>query len=117
MFHVNFYREEDGSKPVGDFIRNLDVKLKAKVVSDLHRLEMLGNEARFPLSKYLAEDIFELRTILGNNIVRILYFFDDGEIIIATNGFVKKQQKTPQSEILLAKQRRLIYLKRKEHGQ
>ena len=55
----------------------------------------------------------ELRTILGNNIVRILYFFDEGETIIATNGFIKKQQKTPRSEILLAKQRRTIYLKRK----
>ena len=56
----------------------------------------------------------ELRTILGNNIVRILYFFDEDEIIIATNGFVKKQEKTPRSEILLAKQRRTIYLTRKE---
>ena len=108
MFSVDFYREEDGSKPVGDFIRTLDVKMKAKVVSDLHRLE-----ARSPLSKYLEDDIFELRTILGNNIVRILYFFDEGETIIATNGFIKKQQKTPRSEILLAKQRRTIYLKRK----
>ena len=82
MFSVDFYREEDGSKPVGDFIRTLDVKMKAKVVSDLHRLEMLGNEARSPLNKYLEDDIFELRTILGNNIVRILYFFDEGETII-----------------------------------
>lgn len=46
-------------------------------------------------------------------LVRILYFFDEGETIIATNGFIKKQQKTPRSEILLAKQRRTIYLKRK----
>lgn len=114
MFSVNFYREEDGSKPVGDFIRTLDVKMKAKVVSDLYRLEMLGNEAQSPLSKFLEDDIFELRTIQGNNIVRILYFFDEEEIIIATNGFVKKQQKTPQSEIQLAKQRRAIYLRRKE---
>lgn len=115
MFSVNFYREEDGSKPVADFIRSLDVKMKAKVVSDLHRLEILGNEARAPLSKCLEDDIFELRTMLGSNIVRVLYFFDEGEIIIATNGFVKKQQKTPRSEILLAKQRRTAYFARKEN--
>ena len=48
------------------------------------------------------------------SIVRILYFFDEDEIIIATNGFVKKQQKTPRSEILLAKQRRAIYMAGKE---
>jgi len=114
LFSVNFYREEDGSKPVGEFIRSLDTKMKAKVVSDLHRLEMLGNEARAPLSKFLEDDIFELRSVSGSNIVRILYFFDEDEIIIATNGFVKKQQKTPRSEILLAKQRRAIYMAGKE---
>lgn len=114
MFSVNFYREEDGSKPVGEFIRSLDTKMKVKVVSDLHRLEILGNEARAPLSKFLEDDIFELCSVSGNNIVRILYFFDEDEIIIATNGFVKKQQKTPRSEILLAKQRRAIYMAGKE---
>ena len=65
MFSVDFYREEDGSKPVGDFIRTLDVKMKAKVVSDLHRLETLGNEARSPLNKYLEDDIFELNEEIG----------------------------------------------------
>ena len=48
--------------------------------------------------------------------VRILYFFDKNRIIIATNGFIKKQQKTPRSEINLAKQRRTDYHRRKESG-
>ena len=115
MFSVNFYKEEDGSKPVGDFIQGLNVKMKAKVVSDLHRPEMPENEAGSPLSKFLEDDIFELRAGLGNNIVRILYFFDGGEIIVVTNGFVKKHQKTPRNEILLAKQRRAAYFKRREN--
>ena len=66
MFRVNFFREDDGSKPVGAFIRTLDVKMKAKVVSDLNRLEMLGNEAKEPLSKHLEDDIFELRSTKNN---------------------------------------------------
>lgn len=45
-----------------------------------------------------------------------MYFFDKGQIIIATNGFVKKQQKTPRGEIDLAKQRRTDYHSRKEAG-
>ena len=72
--------------------------------------------AREPLSKELEDGIFELRTIEGDNIVRILYFFDKGRIIIATNGFVKKKQKTPRSEIDLAKDRRTDYHRRKEAG-
>ena len=42
-FQVNFYRDIDGSKPVGLFIRTLDVKMKAKVVANLHLLEEYGN--------------------------------------------------------------------------
>ncbi|MEY8309345.1 type II toxin-antitoxin system RelE/ParE family toxin [Erysipelotrichaceae bacterium 51-3] len=113
MFSIIFFRNDDGRKPVGDFIRTLDAKTKAKVVSDLHRLEMLGNEARAPLSKYLGNGTFELRSILEKNTIRILYFFDGDEIIIATNGFINKQRKTPVREIELAKRRRKIYLKRK----
>ena len=115
-FEVNFYRDKYGNKPVGIFIRNLDIKMKAKVVANLHLLEEYGNLAREPLSKELEDGIFELRIIEGNNIVRILYFFDKGQIIIATNGFVKKQQKTPMREIDLAKQRRADYFCRKETG-
>ena len=115
-FQVNFYRDIDGSKPVGLFIRTLDVKMKAKVVANLHLLEEYGNLAREPLSKELEDGIFELRSGEGNNIVRILYFFEKGQIIIATNGFVKKQQKTPRGEIDLAKQRRTDYHSRKEAG-
>lgn len=115
-FKVDFYRRPDGTKPVGEFIKSLNLKMKAKVVADLHILEEYGNMAREPLSKELNDGIFEIRTIEGNDIVRILYFFDKGRIIIATNGFVKKQQKTPKKEIDLAKQRRMDYYSRKEAG-
>ena len=115
-FIVNFYKKEDGTKPVGQFIRSLDLKMKAKVVANLHLLEEYGNMAREPLSKDLGDGIYELRTIEGNDIVRVLYFFDKDKLIIATNGFVKKQQKTPRSEIELAKYRRMDYHHRKEAG-
>ena len=90
--------------------------MKAKVVDNLHLLEEYGNLAREPLSKELEDGIFELNSGEGNNIVRIVYFFDKGQIIIATNGFFKKQRKTPRGEIDLAKQRRTNYHSRKEAG-
>ena len=113
-FEVIFYREADGRKPLSDFIRTLDIRLKAKVVANLQLLEEYGNQAREPLSKMLSDGIFEMRTICGRNCVRILYFFDGEHIIVATNGFVKKQQKTPKREIDLAKKRREDYYLRKE---
>lgn len=113
-FYVNFYRDPDGTKPVGIFIKSLPIKLKAKVVSDLHLLEEYGNLAREPLSKSVGDGIFEIRSQAGNDIVRILYFFHGDKIIIATNGFIKKQNKTPKKEIELAKARRAEYFLQEE---
>ena len=113
---MDFYKTADGSKPLISFIDSLDVKMKAKVMANLVLLEEYGNMAREPLSKPLGDGLFELRTVLGNDIVRVLYFFDGGRIIIATNGFVKKQKKTPRKEIDLAKRRRADYYRRKEAG-
>lgn len=113
-FSVYFFRETDGTKPAGIFIKSLPVKLKAKVIADLHLLEEYGNLAREPLSKPLQNGIFELRSQCGTDIVRMLYFFDDDKIIIVTNGFVKKQDKTPANEIELAKARRIIFYMQKE---
>ena len=82
-FSVDFYREEDGSKPVGQFIRSLPIQMKAKVIGNLHLLEEYGNLAREPLSKHLEDGIFELRCKTGTDIIRILYFFDENMIIMA----------------------------------
>lgn len=116
-FKVVFYREEDGSKPLGAFIRSLRNDMKAALVMDLHLLEEFGNMAREPLSKHLCDGIFELRTTVGSDIIRVLFFYDKDRIIVATNGFVKKSQKTPHFEIELAKKRRNIYYGRKESRQ
>lgn len=52
-FKVDFYKNSEGIKPLGVFIKSLDVKMKAKVVSNLQLLEEYGTHAREPLSKYL----------------------------------------------------------------
>jgi len=107
---VEFYKTEAGVKPAGDFIRSIeDVKLRAKVVRSLKLLETYGAELREPDSKALGDGIFELRTIQSDNIARCLYFFFVGNKIIVTNGFIKKQQKTPPEEIALAKKYKADY--------
>lgn len=67
---------------------------------------------REPYSKHLEDGIFELRNKVGSDITRVLYFFAIGETIVLTNGFTKKTQKTPKSEIQKAKDYRNEYLNR-----
>ena len=38
----------------------------------------------------------------GGNCYRIFFIFDEGNIVVLFNGFQKKTQKTPESEIELA---------------
>ena len=88
--------------------------MQAKIFRNLELLESRGNELREPYSKHLEDGIFEIRNKVSSDITRILYFFVIAQKIILTNGFVKKTQKTPKSEIELAKKYRNDYLNREE---
>lgn len=109
---VRFYRTEEGEEPAYSFILSLRPKLKAKVYGALELLSEVGPELRPPFSKSLGDGIFELRCHFGSDAVRVLYFFFKGRIVVLTNGFVKKTQKTPSGEIELAKKYRADYLRR-----
>jgi phage-related protein len=45
------------------------------------------------------EGLYEIRVQQGNDIFRVFCFFDEGKIIVLSNGFQKKTQKTPKNEI------------------
>lgn len=115
-FEVEFYQDINGEEPAKDFILGLNKKMRAKVLDTITLLRDNGYELREPYSKFLSEDIFELRAKVGTNITRVLYFFYFGHRIILTNGYVKKTQKTPRKEIKKAKKYRLDYISRREQG-
>ena len=62
------------------------------------------------------EDLWEVRAQTGGNIYRFLGFFDGSELLILTNAFAKKQQKTPAKEIDLARDRRTEYFQRRKRS-
>ena len=113
LFEVEYYEKSDGTYPAEEFILSQDIKMQTKLFRLLELLELKGNELREPYSKSLSDGIFEIRAIQGNNITRVLYFFVVDKKIILTNGFVKKTQKTPENEIVLAKKYREDYERRK----
>jgi phage-related protein len=45
------------------------------------------------------DGLYEIRVKQGSDIFRIFCFFDEGKLIVLANGFQKKSQKTPKSEI------------------
>ncbi len=114
-FEIVFYSKADGTEPAKDFLLNLDKKMRAKMLRTITMLSDNGTDLREPYSKSLGDGIFELRAKVGSDITRVLYFFFVGGRIVLTNGFVKKTQRTPPSEIERAKRYRDDYLNREEN--
>lgn len=101
-YEIIIYEKIDGKSPPADFIRSLEPKMKARVLKEIELLSDKGIYLREPYSKVLKNGLFELRIKVGTDLSRIIYFFFKNNKIILTNGFIKKQQKTPKSEIELA---------------
>lgn len=112
MFKVEYYCKNDGTSPVLEYVNSLDSKLKSKTIRAIDYLEIYGNKISPPYSKKLVDGIYELRVKFSSDIVRIIYFFYKDRIIVLTNGFTKKSQKTPKKEIELALKRKKEYERR-----
>lgn len=86
-----------------DFFAKQNKKIKAKIVWTLDLVEDLQRVPETYLKHIENTDgLYEIRVQLGNDIVRIFCFFDHGKLVILVNGFNKKTQKTPRSEIEIA---------------
>ncbi|MFD2970217.1 type II toxin-antitoxin system RelE/ParE family toxin [Sphingobacterium bambusae] len=57
--------------------------------------------------------LYEARIQLGSNIWRVFCFFDGDRLVILMNGFQKKTQKTPKSEIKKALKIKVEYYEQK----
>jgi phage-related protein len=83
-----------------DFLLALDIRTQNKIHKIISLLETMD---RVP-SNYIklvsgTKGLYEARVQLGSNIWRIFCFFDEGNLVILLNGFTKKTQRTPKSEI------------------
>ena len=101
--------------PAIEFINSLPEKAKKKVAYNINRVSCgeMDNE----LFKKLGDtDIWEFRTLFNGVKYRLLSFWDTerNSIVVATNGFIKKSQKTPQKEIMRAKALRTEYYNNKD---
>jgi phage-related protein len=75
-------------------------------------LTQLGISLKMPHSRSIQgeKNLFELRSKVGTNIQRVLYFHYTGQVFVLLNGFTKKDDKTPPGEIDKAKRYRQDFL-------
>jgi len=87
-----------------DYFKEFLIEQPQKVQDKIFKIiEIIEFQQRIP-EKYLkhidgTKGIYEARIKLGSDIWRVFCFFDKGKLVILLNGFQKKTQKTPKSEI------------------
>lgn len=96
---VVFYKEADGSVPTQEWLNQLSQRAQAKCRWLIERLQERGPELRRPQADYLRDDIYELRTRIGNVRYRMLYFFHGNVAAVISHGIVKKMAEVSPREI------------------
>ena len=106
--NVVFFKTDTGNEPVREWLKGLS-KEDCKVIgADILTVQYAWPVGK-PLVDNLGDGVWEVRSRLNNRIARTLFAVVDGEIVLL-HGFIKKQQRTPQDELDLAKKRKKQYL-------
>ncbi len=104
--YENYYKDFFDSQP-----RNVQEKI-------LYGMLKLKNE-QFISSKFVKsvrDGLFELRIEFQGNIYRILFIFDEGDIVVLFNGFQMMTQKLPNAVVDIALKLKNEYYELKKHG-
>jgi len=105
---VVFFKTETGNEPVREWLEGLPKEDCKIIVTDILTVQYAWPIGK-PLVDNLGDGVWEVRLRLNNRIARTLFAIVDEEIVLL-HGFIKKQQKTPQDELDLAKKRKKQYL-------
>lgn len=103
ILSVRFFATDAGGEPVREWLKGLSAQDRKTIGEDIKTVQF-GWPLGMPLVDHLEGDIWEVRIRLDNRIARVLFVIDTHTMILL-HGFIKKSQKTPKSEIDLAKQR------------
>jgi len=107
IFFKNFFE---------DFFNSLSSKVKEKIDFVLFLISVANRiPSRFFEHITGTDGLYEIRIEFESNIYRIFCCFDEGNLVVLFNGFQKKSQKTPRSEIAKALKIKAEYFKLKKN--
>ena len=101
-------------KEAFEYLQLLDVKHSNKILYNIRKAQQKHDPELF---KKLTDEIWEFRTFYQGLQYRFLAFWDKTSsietLVISTHGFVKKQSKVPDTEIVKAETKRKKYFQEK----
>jgi phage-related protein len=114
-WRIEFFEVERGTSPPRDFLTSLPPKAQVKIGRDLLLLIEFGPPMGMPQVRRMSgtTDLYELRTSLGSDDFRMLFFSPAHGHIVVLHGIRKKKERTPLRDIETAEKRRAAWLGRR----
>lgn len=102
---ARFYVTPAGRKPVREWILEIPDADRHTIGKDIQKVEF-GWPLGRPHCAPLGNGMWEVRSDLDSNrIARVIFCIGEGHMILL-HGFIKKTQRTPQADIVLALKRK-----------
>jgi len=101
---VVFYRTASGREPVREWLKKLPREDRRSIGIDMKTVQF-GWPLGMPLVRKIEPGIWEVRSSLERRIARVL-FTVIGDRMVLLHGFIKKDQKTPTTDLELARSRK-----------
>ncbi|MGL2327231.1 type II toxin-antitoxin system RelE/ParE family toxin [Oenococcus oeni] len=103
-----FDKNSDGDSDFADFLDSLPKKERTKLVSVIQKIQEVGLQEAFKMqwAAKLEDNLYEIRTRIGKEYLRGIYFHLEENQYVITHGFKKKTNKTPLKELDRGRQRR-----------
>jgi len=105
-----FFATEAGAEPVRDWLKGLSKADRIRIGGDICTVE-LGWPIGMPVCRPLGSGLYEVRTTLTDRIARVLFGIE-GDDMLLLHGFIKKSQKTPKDDLVMARNRLKKYRSR-----
>jgi len=99
-----FYQSGSGAEPVRDWLKGLDDEDKQTIGEDIATVEFSW-PVGMPTCRSLGGGLWEVRSSLPSKREARIIFAANEECMVLLHGFIKKTQKTPKSDLDLAKKR------------
>jgi phage-related protein len=115
---VEFFKKDDGTKPVGDWlhaVRAIDKDRAQSIAIGIRYFEEYpGAVVPTKIFEKVTDNIWEIKVHHGKEQFRLLSFPDGNSVIIAVHGLAKKTRALVDQDLRLAERRRTEYLARRK---
>jgi phage-related protein len=98
-----FYRTTAGNEPVREWLKSLPPEDR-KIIGDDLKTAQYSWPLGMPLIRKLEAGLWEVRSRPQGQIARVIITVEDDTMVLL-HGFIKKSQKTPMSDLQLARRR------------